>query len=172
MFNFNTGVFYKTLRTKLGLIYNIDFESDIDIVNSKSSSYNINTNCEIKNVPVIIFNIINILNEYVITDEDITNAINNINIYFEKKKFLKINSLDVDYKKSLLLNKPLLYNKDYLNLYNNIKINDVKNYYKIFTNDLLNTGMLFYYSNKNLNLNINNILNNSIIKNKYKMLYI
>jgi len=172
MFNFNTGVFYKTLRTKLGLIYNVEFESDIDIVNSKSSSYNINTNCEIKNVPVIIFNIINILNEYVITDDDIINAINNINIYFEKKKFLKINSLDVDYKKSLLFNKPLLYNKEYLNLYNNIKINDVKNYYKIFTNDLLNKGMLFYYSNKNLNLNINNILNNSIIKNKYKMLYI
>ena len=60
MFNFNTGVFYKTLRTKLGLIYNVEFESDIDIVNSKSSSYNIKTNCEIKNVPVIIFNIINL----------------------------------------------------------------------------------------------------------------
>lgn len=172
MFNFNTGVFYKILRTKLGLIYNIGLETDIDIINNKSSSYDIYTECDKNKVPELILNILNIINEYDITYQEYANAIKNINLYFETKKFIKINSLDEDYKKSLLFNKPLLYNKDYLELYNNIKYNDIKEYYKIFSKNILTQGMLFYYSNKNLNKNINNILNNSIIKNKYKMLYI
>jgi len=172
MFNFNTGIFYKILRTKLGLIYSIGLETDIDIINHKSSSYNIYTECNKNKVPELILNILNIINEYNITYEEYANAIKNINLYFETKKFIKINSLDEYYKKSLLFNKPLLYNKDYLELYNNIKYNDVKEYYKTFSKNILTQGMLFYYSNKNLNKNINNILNNSIIKNKYKMLYI
>jgi predicted Zn-dependent peptidase len=172
LFNFHTGIFYKILRTKLGLIYNIGMSYNIDIINAKSSYYYIYTQCEAKNFPIIVNEIIKILKTYKITNQDVVNAKNTKQVMFENKKFHNLTSFNNDYNIHFLFNKNFLTNKEYYKLFTDISLSDVKTYFETFKEDILNKGILFYYSKKNLNSNVDKYLKKSIIKNKYKMLYI
>lgn len=172
LFNFNTGIFYNVLRTKYGLIYNVAMYYNIDLINSRASSYSIVTTCEEKHVHTVIGKIISILRDYVITDKDIQGAkINNL-VSFENKGFYDINSYNNDYKTYLLYNKPFMKNKDIYNLINDVSSQEIKDYYNVFRDHILSSCVLFYYSNNNLNSKINIAVKNLIKNNNYKLLYI
>jgi predicted Zn-dependent peptidase len=172
LFNFSTGIFYKELRTKYGLIYNIHMNQYIDPINSRASSYNIVTKCEEKNVHIVIGRIINILQNYVITDVDIRGAKINNTVIFENKKFYDIDSFNKDYKIYQLFNKPFMKNKDIYKFINNIRPQEIKDYYNILRHHILSSCTLFYYSNKNLNDKIDSVLKSTLNKKNYKLLYI
>ena len=91
---------------------------------------------------------------------------------FENKKFHNLTSFNNDYNTHFLFNKKILTNKEYYKLFTDITTNDVKTYFETFKQDVLNKGILFYYSKKNLNSNVDKYFKKSIIKNKYKILYI
>ena len=93
-------------------------------------------------------------------------------VKFEDKKFHSLTSYNSDYNTHFLFNKKFLTNKEYYKLFTDITTNDVKTYFETFKQDILTKGILFYYSKKNLNSNVDKYLKKSIIKNKYKMLYI
>jgi predicted Zn-dependent peptidase len=172
LFNFNTGIFYKELRAKYGLIYNAAMYCNIDIVNSRASSYNIVTKCHEKDVNIVIDKIIQILQTYFITDDDIQGAKIKSTVLFENKKFYDISSYNNDYKTHLIYNKPFMRNKDIYELINNITSQEIRDYYKVLRDHILSSCVLFYYSNKNLNKKISIVMKKHFIKNNYKLLYI
>jgi predicted Zn-dependent peptidase len=172
LFNFNTGIFYNELRNKYGLIYNIGMYINIDLINSTASSYNIVTKCEEKNVHIVIGKIIGILQNYAITDKDIQGAKINNKVIFENKGFYDINSYNNDYKTYLLYNKPFMKNKDIYRLIDNIRPQEIRDFYDILRKHILSSCVLFYYSNRNLNNKIDVVLRNSLNANNYKLLYI
>ena len=172
LFNFQTGIFYEILRTKLGLIYNAGMSADIDIMNSKASYYYLYTQCEAKNLPLLISEIIKILSTYKITNKDISDAKNRNKVSYENKKFYDLTSYNDDYKTHMLHNKKFISNEEYFKMVDNISANDVKDFYDTFKKDILSKGILFYYSRKNINKSIDKYVKKSVIKNKYKMLYI
>lgn len=145
---------------------------DIDPVNSRASSYNIVTKCEEKNVHIVIGRIINILQNYVITDVDIRGAKINNAVIFENKKFYDIDTFNKDYKTYQLFNKPFMKNKDIYKFINNIRAQEIKDYYNIFRHHILSSCTLFYHSNKNLNDKIDDVLKSTLNKKNYKLLYI
>tara|TARA_B100000795_G_C22805557_1_gene444636 strand:+ start:2657 stop:3985 length:1329 start_codon:yes stop_codon:yes gene_type:complete len=170
LFGLDNGIFYKKLRIELGLIYNISFNTDIDIVSS-ISSYEINTSCNQKNLPIIIDEIIKILATYKLKKEDFENSKIRLKIKRENKKFTNLTSYN-DYKIHLLYNKHFYSNKDLFKLFESITYKELIQYYEKFRNDILNKGILFYYSKKNLNNIVDKYMQKSIIKNKYKISYI
>jgi predicted Zn-dependent peptidase len=172
LFNFETGIFYKILRTKLGLIYKTGISYDIDIMNSKASYYFIYTQCEAKNLPLLISEIIKILSTYKITNKDISNSKNRNKVSYENKKFYDLTSYNYEYKTHMMYDKKFISNEEYFKMVDNISANDVKDFYDTFKNDILSKGILFYYSRKNINKSIDKYVKKSVIKNKYKMLYI
>ena len=172
LFNFQTGIFYKILRTKLGLIYNTGMSIDIDIMNSKASYYYLYTQCEAKNLPLLISEIIKILSTYKITNKDISDAKNRNKVSYENKKFNNLTSYNYEYKTHILYNKKFISNEEYFKMVDNIEPCDVKAFYDTFKNDILSKGILFYYSRKNINKSIDKYVKKSVIQNKYKMLYI
>ena len=172
LFNFNTGIFYTELRNKSGLIYSIGMYCNIDMVNSRASSYGIVTTCEERNVHVVIDKILSVLQTYVITDKDIQGAKISNTVYFENKKFHDISSFNMDYKTHLIYNKPFMKNKDIYELINSITAQEIREYYSILRDHILSTCVLFYYSSNNLNGKINGVLKKHFIKNNYKLLYI
>lgn len=172
LFNFQTGIFYKILRTKLGLIYNAGISYDIDIMNSKASYYYLYTQCEAKNLPLLISEIIKILSTYKITNKDISDAKNSNKVKYENKKFYDLTSYNYEYKTHILYNKKFISNEEYYKMVDNIEPCDVKAFYDTFKNDILSKGILFYYSRKNINKSIDKYVKKSVIQNKYKMLYI
>jgi len=172
LFNFQTGIFYKILRTKLGLIYNAGISYDIDIMNSKASYYYLYTQCEANNLPLLISEIIKILSTYKITNKDISDSKNSNKVSYENKKFYDLTSYNNDYKTHMIYNKKFISNEEYFKMVDNISANDVKYFFDTFKNDILSKGILFYYSRKNINKSIDKYVKKSVIKNKYKMLYI
>lgn len=170
LFKFDSGIFYKKLRIELGLIYNIRFDLDIDIVSSKAI-YEINTSCTEKKLPIIIDEIIKVLDTYKITKSDYEDSKIRLKISKENDKFTNLTSYN-HYKRHLLYNLPFVSNKEVNKLYNSITYKEVVEYYEIFKKEILNKGIVFYYSKKNLNNDIDKQLKKSVIQNKYKMLYI
>ena len=104
MFNFNSGIFYKILRKKLGIIYYIGLSINIDNYNAEMSNYNITSQCQHINMSLFIENTINILENYDMKDEDIKNAKNYFKVLYENKKFFNLNSYNEEYKAQLLFN--------------------------------------------------------------------
>ena len=72
----------------------------------------------------------------------------------------------------MIYNKKFISNEEYFKMVDNISTNDVKDFYDTFKKDILSKGILFYYSRKNINKSIDKYVKKSVIKNKYKMLYI
>jgi predicted Zn-dependent peptidase len=152
LFNFDTGIFYKILRKKLGIIYNIEFSVKVDNYNSDMSYYNIKSNCHSKYTKVFIENFINILKNYEIEDKLILNAKRHFKYIYETTKFYNLNSYNDEYKKQTLFNKKFVSNKEIYNKLIYIKSSQIKEYYKnVFVKDILTKHILFYYSNKNVN---------------------
>jgi len=165
-FNFETGIFFKELRDKYGLIYNIGLYFDIDIVQPKSSKYYIETRTGEKNIPNLIYYMLEIIKNLEITDENIKNSKITFKINKEYEKFKKLTSFNKYYGKYVKNNIPIVEISEYYKKLINIKNNVIKKYLIIFKKDLMK-GLIFYYSKNNLNTIIKNKL-----ENKYEYLSI
>lgn len=151
LFNFDNGVFYKELREKMGIIYSIYLINNISIINSKQSYYYIGTKCDIKNVPIVIGKIIDILKNYKINLKDIKYSKNRMLLDYEYSKFYNIDSYNGFYKNFLLYNKKLRKNKDIYDIIKSITNAEILEYYEKFRNNIIKTSTIFYYSHKNIN---------------------
>lgn len=158
LFNFGIGVFYKELREKTGLIYSIHLVNNISIKNAKQSYYYINTKCDIKNVPTVIYKIMDILKTHKIKLSDIKYSKNALLTRYEYFKFYNIDSYNGFYKNFLLYNKKLRKNKDIYDIIKNIKSKEVLEYYEKFKENIIKRSTIFYYSHKNCNKKINKML--------------
>jgi predicted Zn-dependent peptidase len=155
LFNFESGIFYKILRKKLGIIYNIHLSIHVNNYNADMSYYNIKSKCHRKYMPIFIENFLNILKNYEMDDEHILNAKNYFKFEYESSKFYNLNSYNDEYKEQLIFNKNFISNKDIYEKIISIKPNKIKDYYNnVFVKDILSRHIFFYYSNININKTI------------------
>ena len=158
LFNFETGIFYKILRETLGLIYNLSFHLNIDIFNPLSSSYYIETSVKNNQVAFVIKQILTILKTISISDKDIENGKKRIMIKYEYKKFNDLHSYKTYYEKYLLYKNPIIERSEVKEKILKLNSQDIKQTVEDFKKSLLNNGMLFYYSKRNSNKIIKNII--------------
>jgi len=128
LFNFESGIFYKILRKKLGIIYNIHLSIHVNNYNADMSYYNIKSKCHSKYMPIFIENFLNILKNYEMDDEHILNAKNYFKFEYESSKFYNLNSYNDEYKEQLIFNKNFISNKDIYEKVISIKPNKIKDY--------------------------------------------
>lgn len=158
LLNFETGIFYNILRLKLGYIYNISLNINIDLYDPKLSSYNIETNIHYEKIHLVIDEIFNIINTFIITEEDVISAKNKIIINYDKKIFNNLTSYNSYYEKFLRHKIPIIEQSELKRLLLNISKEDIQKYSKIFKKDLLSKSLIFYYSKKNVNKSIKKLL--------------
>jgi predicted Zn-dependent peptidase len=155
LFNFDAGIFYNKLRKELGIIYNIEFNVNVDNYNPDMSNYVIKSKCHRKYTMVFLDNFIDILKNYEIEEEHIFNAKRHFKYIYESTKFYNLSSYNDEYKNQILFNKKFVASKDIYKKLQSIKSSQIKEYYKnVFVKDILTKHILFYYSNKNINKDI------------------
>jgi len=169
LFNFETGIFYKILRRELGLVYNISLDINIDDIHNKSSAFIINSNIISNKLPDLILNIIKIIQNLYITDDLINEARKKIIIEGEYNNFYNLNTQALYYGTFLLYNKNIIENKNIVKLFSNITNKHIHEELEKFKKDILQKSLIFYYSNKNMNSDIKDIIrkNNILYKIKY-----
>ena len=173
LFNFDSGIFYNILRKELGIIYSIGLYVNIDNYNPNMSYYNISSRCQDVNMSLFIEKFIEILKTYDISDAHIKESKKYFKILFENKKFNNLTSYNDKYKDQLLFYKDIVKSKDILKKILSIKSSTIKDYFKnVFVKDILSNHTLFYYSNKNINKEIELIYKKQIQNAKYKSYYI
>lgn len=173
LFNFDSGIFYKILRKKLGIIYYIGLAVNTDNYNADMSYYRIISRCQHKNIPLFIKSIIDILECYELEDEHIDSAKNYFKYYYENKKFYNLTSYNDDYKRQLLFHNDIIKNKDIYKKILSITSSRIKEYYKnVLVKDILTKHILFYYSNSNSNTAIEPIYKKLLPSATYKTFYI
>jgi predicted Zn-dependent peptidase len=173
LFNFESGIFYKILRKKLGIIYNIHLSIYVNKYNADMSYYNIKSKCHSKYMPIFIENFLNILKNYEMDDEHILNAKNYFKFEYESSKFYNLNSYNDEYKEQLIFNKNYISNKDIYEKVISINSNKIKDYYNnIFIKDILSRHIFFYYSNININKTIETLYKKHMPTIKCKTHYI
>lgn len=165
LFNFETGPFYNILRSRLGLIYNINFSYEFDLNNPKLSKYLIYTSADKNNIPLLIQSIFKIFKEYVIMENEVDSAKNKIKINYEKNKLYNLDYYINYYSSFLVYKKDIVKIEDCVKIINNITYDDILNEYNDMCNDILNKSLIFYYCKDNLNNKIKKIVDVNI---KYK----
>jgi hypothetical protein len=138
------------------------------------SSYSIETATDCKNVPLFIYHLLNIMRDYTFNDEQVENARNSIYIDIENKKFYTLTSQNDMYEKFLLHNKPIAdEGNEILRKFKTMKMSYIKKMIRRFQREILETGIIFYYSNKNVNRFIHKQIENKTGPHyKYKLLSI
>ena len=173
LFNLESGIFYKILRKKLGIIYNIKLSVHVDNYNADMSYYNIKSKCHSKYMPILIDNFLYILKNHEMDDEHILNAKRYFKFEYETSKFYNLHSYNDEYKEQLLFNKELISNKEIYKRLISIKPNKIKDYYNnVFIKDILSRHILFYYSNENINIMIESLYKKYMPNIKCKTYYI
>jgi len=173
LFNFDTGIFYKILRKKLGIIYNIGLSVQVDYHNPDMSYYNITSKCHHKYAKLFIKNFIQILQDYEVDDEHIYKAKRHFTYLYENTKFYSLHSQNDDYKRQVLFHKDIITNKDIYRRLLAIPPEKIKSYYKtVFVKDILAKHVFFYYSNKNINKDIISLYTKQIPSVRCKAYYI
>lgn len=173
LFNFDTGIFYKILRKKLGIIYNIGLSVQVDYQNPDMSYYNITSKCHHKYAKLFIKNFIQILQDYEVDDEHIYKAKRHFTYLYENTKFYSLHSQNDDYKRQVLFHKDIITNKEIYKRLLAIPPEKIKSYYKnVFVKDILAKHVFFYYSNKNINKDIISLYSKQIPSVKCKAYYI
>lgn len=162
LFNFETGIFYKTLRDNLGLIYNISMELSVDIVNPLSSSYFIQTTTNCQKLPRLIKAMIEIISNLTLTEKEIQNGKQKIIVKYEYNKFNNLTSFNTYYGHYLLHKIPIVERHQIKDNLLRIKNSDIINTLQKMKHELLNKGLIFYYSKYNMNTKIKNIADTKI----------
>ncbi len=158
LFDFDTGIFYTTLRHKLGLIYNIHMYLDVHLSNPILSSYFIQTSTSSKNIPVLINTLLDIISSLLISEEDIEASQQKILLDFEFEKFTNLTSFNMYYSKYLLHKIPIVEKHLIREKLQHIKYNDIRNVLKKMQKELLEQGLIFYYAKKKMNYDIKKLL--------------
>jgi predicted Zn-dependent peptidase len=173
LFHFDSGIFYKILRKKLGIIYNIGLYVQVDYHNPELSYYNITSRCHSKYTMLFIDNFLHILNDYEIEDERIENAKRHFKYLYENTKFHNLSSDADDFKWQVLFHKDILTNKEIYEKTLSISSSQIKEYYKnVFVKDILAKHIFFYYSNKNVNKQILSLYTKQMPRAECKTHYI
>ena len=173
LFNFDSGIFYKILRKKLGIIYYVGLAVNTDNYNADMSYYRIISRCHHKNMPLFIKSFIDILECYELKDEHIDTAKNYFKYYYENKKFYNLTSYNDDYKRQLLFHNNIIKNKDIYKKILSITSSRIKDYYKnVFVKEILTKHILFYYSNINSNKAVELIYKRMLPSASYKTFYV
>lgn len=158
LFDLNGGVFYNILRSQLGLIYYVFLYIDVDFLQSKSSTYYIETQCDFKEVPLLIKTLLHIIQTMTITDEQVASAKNNLLFLYENSKFFNLTSYHTYYLQYLTYKLPIIEKSEIRRRLQNIRPQQVREALKRFKKILLHKGMIFYYSKMNSNKNIRKML--------------
>lgn len=164
LFNFETGIFYKTLRDNLGLIYNISMELSVDIVNPLSSSYFIQTSTNCEKLPRLIKAMIEIISNLKLTEKEIQYGKQKIIVKYEYNKFNNLTSFNTYYGQYLLHKIPIVERHQVKEKLLKVRNSDIIKTLEKMKNELLNCGLIFYYSKYNMNTKIKNLLNDAEIK--------
>lgn len=164
LFNFQTGTFYKNLRDKLGLVYGVRFNIDIDLHNSISSMYYIETSTNYNSIPILIEKILDIIENLTLTDEEINNGRKKLIIKNENEIFENLTSFNIYYGLYMLHKKPIIDKKDIHKKIINVSNNYIKKILAKFKKDILNKGLIFYYSKANKNEAIKKHIKDNKIK--------
>lgn len=164
------STFYDILRSKLGLIYTIYFGIEINTTDYNYSKIVISTNCSKKNLPKLIYEILNIFDNIILKDF----TLNTLDILYKNiiRDHSSLNKNDINffsefYSNELLFNKKIKNYKDRINIYKSITLKDLRKEFKILKHNLLNKGVIFYNGNKNFNKDIE-----KINKRKFKINYV
>jgi predicted Zn-dependent peptidase len=158
LFDFDTGIFYTTLRNKLGLIYSIYMYLDVHLSNPILSSYFIQTSTNYKNVPLLINTLLDIISSLIINEENIKASQQKLSINFEFEKFTNLTSFNIYYSKYLLHKVPIVEKQLIQDKLQQIKPNDIKNILKKMQKELLEQGLIFYYAKKQMNTAVKKLL--------------
>lgn len=158
LFNFETGVFYKMLRDKLGLIYSIHMVLSIDMVHPISSSYYIQTSVNYRHLPKLINVLLHIIENIELTHEEIENGKQKFMVHTEFQKFNDLTSYNAYYTEYLLHKLPIVERSKIREKCMKIKNTDIMNCLKKFKNNILKKALIFYYSRYNMNKQIQNTI--------------
>jgi predicted Zn-dependent peptidase len=162
LFNFETGIFYKKLRDEKGLIYNINIDLNIDLVNPKSSSYMIETSVEQKDTALLIQSILEIISKISLTDKEIQNGRTKFMVKYEDTKFNDLTSFHEHYTKYLLHKIPIVERSKIRDKIMSVTNTDINKTFEKFKKDILTQGLIFYFSTKNQNDKIKSIVKRKI----------
>jgi predicted Zn-dependent peptidase len=167
LFNFQTGIFYKYLRDKLGLVYSVRFNIDIDLQNSVSSMYNIETSANYNSIPKLVETMLYIIENLTLTDDEINNGRKILIIKNENQIFENLTSFNRYYGLYMLHKKPIIDKKDIHKKIINLGNDYIRKVLCKFKKNILNKGLIFYYSKDNKNEDIKKILVNKHKNIKY-----
>lgn len=164
LFNFETGIFYKILRDKMGLIYDIGLDLNIDMKNPISSSYYIETTINYKKLPLLIKSIIDIIKMLDLSDSQIESGKKKVLVNYELEKFNDLTSYNTYYGEYLLHKIPIIEKSVLKQKFIEVCNKDIRKTLEKFKNDILQKGLFFYYSKKNINSNIKKFVKLSKVK--------
>jgi predicted Zn-dependent peptidase len=156
--NFETGVLYNVLRKQHSLIYSINFNIDVNLHDSKSSLYYFQTATDSKNVSMFLYHFLDIMKKYTFREEHIEHIKNFIDVDMENQKFYTLTSVNDKYEKFLLHNRPVADEEtEVVKRLRQLKMPYIKKMLRKFQNDVLENAIIFYYSHKNKNSQINKL---------------
>jgi predicted Zn-dependent peptidase len=153
--NFETGIFYKRLRDEHGIIYSINMAKDINLYNSKSSYYKINTQTNKKNVRLFFKTMTEILSNLQFTKEDVEWARKSIFVEYQYKTFKYLASENSHYLRFLMSKNKIVKKEEIVDQLVKIDFEDLKKEIHKISKSLLEKSIVFYYSNENLKRQIN-----------------
>mgnify|MGYP001118444890 CR=1 FL=1 len=148
-FNFESGVFYKSLRDKLGIIYYIHFNIDIDFYCSKNSTYKIFTQIDKKHIPTFLTEIKTILLNLNVTKSEVQKAKRKFLIEYEYDIFKSLTSVNKHILQFLKSGKKVVSNKEIMKQKTNIDFEILKKEIFEIRDSILNHSNFFYYSHNN-----------------------
>lgn len=159
LFSFETGIFYKILRDKLGLIYNIKMSLYVSLVNPILSSYYIESSCNSKMLPIFIKELLNIIKNLELTDTEINNGKKAFMIKNEHQKFNNLTSYNKYYNLYLLHKIPITERSMITKKLLKINNETIRNILEKLKKDIFKEGLVFYYAHNNMNSDIKKVLN-------------
>lgn len=145
LFSFEFGPMYKELRIEHKIIYGINYNIGIDVVDKKKSIITINSTCQPKDLDLFIKLFNNILDKFIM-DIDSFILFKQKYIFDKKYAIMNNNNLFQKYYTTLIFyNKKVFKYNMYLKNIKNIKYNEIIKYIKILKN---HKKIIFLYNNK------------------------
>jgi predicted Zn-dependent peptidase len=153
LFNFEKGIFFKKLRDEYGLIYSMSLNLDIDMKNSKSSLYYLETSVRDDKMETLIYHLLEIISKIEVSKTNIENTRRRFKLEKEMQKFNNLTTFNKFYGKYFMNKTPIIERSDIYDKMLNIPQDIIQKYVEIFKKDMLK-GNLFYYSKYSFNKQI------------------
>lgn len=153
LFNFEKGIFFKKLRDEYGLIYSMSLNLDIDMKNSKSSLYYLETSVRDDKLADLLYYLLEIISKIQISKTNIENTRKRFKLEREMQKFNNLTTFNKHYGKYFMNKTPIIERSHIYDKMLNIPYDVLQKYVQVFKKDLLK-GIIFYYSKQNFNKRI------------------